>query len=188
MPANTLKTLDVGTLEEWRQWLTEHHASQSEVWLVFYKRNAGRASINYADAIDEALCFGWVDSLVKRLDGVRYARKFTPRQPHSKWSTANRNRYAQLREAGRLLPGGLNRSPTSRSGDALRPSLTEIPPYIRDALNQRPSAGRFFQGLAPSYRRNYITWIDSARREETKAKRLQEALRLLAAGKKLGLK
>ena len=188
MPAKTRKTLDAATLEEWRAWLAEHHASESEVWLVFYKRDTGRAWISYEDAIDEALCFGWVDSLVKRLDDARYARKFTPRKPNSKWSTVNRNRYAQLKASGRLMPAGSNRPPTDRSGDAPKPSLSHVPPYIQDALGNNEAVGRYFESLAPSYRRTYIAWIDSAKQQATKLRRLDEAIRLLAAGKKLGLK
>src|ERR1017187_2053436 len=96
--------------------------SESEVWLVFYKRQTGRSSIAYDDAVNEALCFGWIDSLIKRLDDDRYARKFTPRKPDSKWSSANRKRYAQLQASGRLTPAGLQRAPTGRSHDAPRPS------------------------------------------------------------------
>jgi uncharacterized protein YdeI (YjbR/CyaY-like superfamily) len=186
--SKTLKTLDVPTSEEWRMWLAEHHDSESEVWLVFHKRHTGRTSIDYGDAVDEALCFGWIDSLVKRLDDERFARKFTPRKLDSKWSTSNRQRYAQLRASGRLMPAGVNRPPTDRSGDAPRPSPTKIPPYIQEALRNRPAAWNFFQNLAPSYRRLYIAWIDSAKQETTKMRRLQEAIGLLAAGKKLGLK
>jgi uncharacterized protein YdeI (YjbR/CyaY-like superfamily) len=188
MPSKTLKTYDAGTLEQWRVWLADHHDSEPEVWLVFHKRDTGRASIAYEDAVDEALCFGWVDSLVKRLDDARYARKFTPRKPDSKWSTVNRNRYAQLKASGRLMPAGLNRPPTDRSGDAPKPSLSQFPTYIQEALSNHPAAGRYFQSLAPSYRRMYIGWIDSAKQQATKMRRLDEAIRLLAAGKKLGLK
>jgi uncharacterized protein YdeI (YjbR/CyaY-like superfamily) len=78
--SKTFKTLDVQTLEQWRSWLADHHDSESEVWLVFHKRHTGRPSIASQDALDEALCFGWVDSLIKRLDDARYARKFTPRR------------------------------------------------------------------------------------------------------------
>jgi uncharacterized protein YdeI (YjbR/CyaY-like superfamily) len=188
MRSKNLQTLDARTQAEWRQWLAGHHDSESEVWLVFPKRHTGEASIAYGDAVDEALCFGWVDSLIKRLDDARYARKFTPRQPDSKWSTANRKRYAQLKARGRLMPAGLNRPPTDRSGDAPRPSLAQVPPYIQEALKNCPAARLFFEGLAPSYRRMYIAWIDSAKQHATKMRRLQEAVRLLAAGEKLGLK
>ena len=186
--SKALKTLDARTLEQWRSWLAAHHDSESEVWLVFHKRHTGRASIAYEDALDEALCFGWVDSLIKRLDDARYARKFTPRTPHSKWSTVNRKRYAQLQASGRLMPAGLNRAPTDRGYDAPRPSASKVPQYIQEALRKRPRAWSYFESLAPSYRRMYIGWIDSAKQQETKMRRLEEAIRLLAAGKKLGLK
>jgi len=103
-----MKTLLVRTLDQWRDWLTEHHASESEVWLIFHKRHTGVASIDYKDALDEALCFGWVDSLVKRLDDRRYARKFTPRRADSRWSTVSRKRYTELKARGRLKPPALD--------------------------------------------------------------------------------
>ena len=106
-----MKTLLVRTLDQWRDWLTEYHASESEVWLIFYKRQTGVASIDYKDALDEALCFGWVDSLIKRLDDQRFARKFTPRRADSRWSTVNRERYAELKAGGRLNPSGIQRPP-----------------------------------------------------------------------------
>jgi uncharacterized protein YdeI (YjbR/CyaY-like superfamily) len=158
------------------------------VWLVFHKRQTGQPSIAYDDAVNEALCLGWIDSLVKRLDDDRYARKFTPRKPDSRWSTANRKRFAQLQASGRLMPAGLKRAPTERSGDAPRPSLSKVPRYIQQALSSRPAARNYFESLAPSCRRMYIAWIDSAKQPETKARRLREAVDLLAAGKKLGLK
>jgi uncharacterized protein YdeI (YjbR/CyaY-like superfamily) len=188
MAAKTLRTLDVRSPGQWREWLARHHESESEVWLVFHKRVTGRPSIAYDDAVDEALCFGWIDSLIKRLDDERYARKFTPRKPDSRWSTANRKRYATLQANGRLMPAGLKRAPTGRSGDAPRTSPSRVPPYIQRALKGTPAAWSHFESLAPSYRRMYVAWIDSAKQEETKKRRLQEAVGLLAAGKKLGLK
>lgn len=188
MPTKSLKTLDLRSRDKWRSWLEAHHDSEAEIWLVFHKRHSAQQSISFDDAIDEALCFGWVDSLVRRLDDERYARKFTPRTPDSKWSTINRRRYADLTARGRLAPPGLARAPTDRSGDAPRPSLTAIPAYIEQALKADARAWTFFEQLAPSYRRNCIGWIDSAKREETKRKRLREVIGLLAAGKKLGLK
>ena len=183
-----MKTLDVKSSKQWRKWLAEHHDLESEVWLVFHKRETGRPSIAYDDAVDQALCFGWIDSLIKRLDDARYARKFTPRKPDSKWSATNRKRYAQLEAGGQLMPAGLNRAPTDRGDDARRSSPSKVPQYMREALGKRPAAWNYFESLAPSYRRLYIAWIDSAKRQETKRRRLREAIDLLAAGKKLGLK
>lgn len=188
MQIKNLKTLDMRSRQQWRDWLQEHHDSESEIWLLFHKRHTEIQSIGYEDAVEEALCFGWIDSIIKRLDDDRYLRKFTPRNPGSKWSSINRRRYEKMKEQGLLAAPGLERAPTSRSGDAPRPSLSEIPPYIENELKANTSAWNFFQRLAPSYQRIYIGWIDSAKREETKEKRLREAIDLLAAGKKLGLK
>jgi uncharacterized protein YdeI (YjbR/CyaY-like superfamily) len=188
MPTKNLKTLDVRSRPAWRRWLERNQAKQTEVWLVFYKQHTGEKSIPLGDAIDEALCFGWVDSLVKRLDDERYARKFTPRKPDSRWSTINRRRYAELKAQGLLASVGVSRAPTDRNGDAPRPSVTALPSYMEKELNANPRAREFFHNLAPSCRRNYIAWVDSAKRDETKEKRLREMIGLLSAGKKLGLK
>ena len=186
-----MKTLRVHSVDRWRDWLEEHHASESEVWLVFYKRHTRVASIDYKDALDEALCFGWVDSLVKRLDDRRYAFKFTPRREDSRWSDANRKRYADLKAGGRLRPAGIKRPPTDRGYGPRPPRLPltpKVPPYIQAALRDHPAARRTFDALAPSQRRRYLAWIESAKREETKLRRLKEAIRLLAGGNVLGLK
>jgi uncharacterized protein YdeI (YjbR/CyaY-like superfamily) len=186
-----MRTLLVRTIDEWRAWLDEHQASESEIWLVFYKRHAGVASIEYKHALDEALCRGWVDSLVKRLDDRRYARKFTPRKADSRWSAVNRKRYAELEASGRLKPSGIRRPPTDR-GYGPRPARlllpSELPRYMQAALKKRPRAWRCFQTLAPSQRRRYYAWIESAKREQTRLRRLKEAIGLLERGEPLGLK
>lgn len=188
MPKKSVPTLDLRTRQAWREWLAEHHDSVAEIWLVFHKRHTGVPCLEYEEAVEEALCFGWVDSLVKRLDHDRYTRKFTPRKPDSRWSSINRRRYADLKSRGLLAKPGLERPPTSRSGDAPRPAASRLPAYIEERLKRNARAWQFFQQLAPSYRRAYIAWIDSAKREETRRKRLDEAVRLLAAGRKLGMK
>jgi uncharacterized protein YdeI (YjbR/CyaY-like superfamily) len=183
-----LKTLEIAARRHWRRWLDKHHDCEAEIWLVFYKQHTGRNGIEYRDALEEALCFGWVDSLVKRLDDDRFARKFTPRKADSRWSTVNRKLYADLLARGLVAPPGLKRPPTDKCGDTPRPGLKVLPSYIEKALRANARAWAFFEELAPSYRRQCIAWIDSAKREETKEKRLGEVLQLMAAGKKLGLK
>ncbi len=186
-----MNTFLAETPAAWRRWLARHHHTESEVWLVFFKRHTGRTSIDHSDALDEALCFGWIDSLVKRLDDSRYAVKFTPRKADSRWSAINRKRYAALKADGRLQPGGINRAPTDRTYGPRPPRFqlpATVPPYIQAALRKHPAAWRYFQGLAPSHRRRYLGWIESGKREETKARRLQEAIHLLTAAKPLGLK
>lgn len=172
---------------EWRKWLEKHHASSPGIWLVFYKGHTGVESIPYEDSLREALCFGWISSLIKRLDEARYAVKFTPRKPTSKWSDINRKLWAELKAAGRLAPAGLAAAPTANRYPE-RPSIPELPAYIAKALKAKPQASRFFQGLAPTYRRQFVAWIHTAKRPETREKRLREAIALLAARKKLGLK
>jgi uncharacterized protein YdeI (YjbR/CyaY-like superfamily) len=154
---------------------------------VFYKAHTGVKSIAYEDAVREALCFGWIDSLVKRLDGDRYALKVTPRQPTSKWSDTNRKRWAELKAAGLLTPAGLAAAPTNNTY-APKPVIPALPAYIARALKANSKAWEFFQQLAPTYRRQFVVWIHIAKRPDTRERRIRESIALLAAGKKLGLK
>jgi uncharacterized protein YdeI (YjbR/CyaY-like superfamily) len=154
---------------------------------VFYKAHTGMKSIALEDMVREALCFGWIDSLVKRLDDERYAIKVTPRKPTSKWSDVNRKRWAELKAAGLLSPAGLAAAPTKNSY-APRPTIPHLPAYIAKALRANAKAWAFFQELAPTHRRNFVVWIHIAKRPDTRARRIRESISLLAAGKKLGLK
>src|SRR5213076_731642 len=106
-------TLEVRNRRQWRAWLATHHTSSSGIWLVFYKHHTGLKSMPYEDAAREALCFGWIDSLIKRLDDDRYLVKVTPRKPTSKWSDINRRRWMELNSAGLLKPAGLAAAPTA---------------------------------------------------------------------------
>jgi uncharacterized protein YdeI (YjbR/CyaY-like superfamily) len=184
---NELSILEVPNCRQWRTWLAENHLSSPGVWLVFYKGHTGMESIAYDDSVREALCFGWIDSLIKRLDDDRYARKFTPRQASSKWSPSNRKRWLELKGAGLLAPAGLAAAPTGNSY-ATRPAIPKLPSYIAKAFRTNTKAWNFFEGLAPTYRRHFVMWIHSATRPETRQKRIRESLALLAAGRKLGLK
>jgi uncharacterized protein YdeI (YjbR/CyaY-like superfamily) len=187
LTTSTLITLELASRQEWRAWLKKHHATSPGVWLVFNKAHAGAKSIAYEDSVREALCFGWIDSLVKRLDDDRYARKFTPRQPTSKWSDLNRKRWDELKTACLLAPAGLAAAPTDNTY-APKPAIPELPSYIAEALRANPKAWAHFQELAPTHRRNFVAWIHTASRPETRQKRILESLALLQAGQKLGLK
>jgi len=182
-----LKTLQVRNRRQWRTWLAKHHTSSPGVWLVFYKAHTGVKSIRYEDTVREALCFGWIDSLVKRLDDDRYALKVTPRQLTSKWSDINRKRWTELKAAGLLTRAGVAAAPTS-STYAPRSVIPVLPAYIAKALKAHPGAWKSFQQLAPSHRRHYVVWIHMAKLAETRDRRIRESIALLAAGKKLGLK
>ena len=185
--AKSLITLDVRRRERWRQWLAKHHASSPGVWLVRHKQHTGVDSMAYEDLVREALCFGWVDSLIKRLDDDRYAIKVTPRKPTSKWSDINRRRWAELKAAALLAPPGLAAAPTNNTY-APRPVVPSLPVYIGRALKASSRAWAFFQQLSPASRRDFVVWIHTAKRPDTRERRLRESIRLLAAGRKLGLK
>ena len=185
--AGNLITLDVRSRAEWRQWLAKHHASSPGIWIVRHKQHAAVTSMSYEDLVCEALCFGWVDSLIKRLDSDRYSMKITPRKHTSKWSDSNRKRWKQLKAAGLLAPSGLSSAPTANSY-APRPVIPELPAYIGKAFKANPSAWQHFQALARRYRRDFVVWIHTAKRPDTRERRIRESLELLSAGKKLGLK
>ncbi len=144
--------------------------------------------MTYDDAVEEALCFGWIDSIIRNLDPMHHMRKFTPRKPDSRWSTINRNRYESLRERGLLTAAGLNSGPTARNGDAPEVSLDRIPAWIEESLREDDAIWQNWLALAPSYRRHYIGWLEAARRADTRRKRLEEALELIRQRKKLGMR
>jgi uncharacterized protein YdeI (YjbR/CyaY-like superfamily) len=182
-----LKTVQVRNSREWRAWLAKHHTSSPGIWLVRHKAHTGIMSIPYEDMVREALCFGWIDSLVKRLDDDRYAIKITPRKPTSNWSDPNRKRWAELKAAGLLTAAGLAAAPTTNSYRP-KPVIPQLPAYIAKALKTNARAWTFFQQLAPTDRRHFVVWIHIAKRPETRERRVRESIALLAAGKKLGLK
>ena len=182
-----LEFLDVRTRAQWRAWLAKHHKSSRGVWFVFHKVHTGVKSLPYEDFVREALCFGWIDSLLKRIDDDRFALKATPRKPASKWSDINRGRWKKLKTAGLLTPAGLAAAPTENRY-APKPSIPELPSYIRKAIKSHHDAWTFFQKLPRGERRNFVVWIHIAKRPETRERRIRESVALLAAGRKLGLK
>jgi uncharacterized protein YdeI (YjbR/CyaY-like superfamily) len=211
--AAEIPLLEVTTRAEWRAWLAKHHNRDREIWLVFWKKHTGRPCVPYAEAVDEALCFGWIDSLVRRLDDDRYAQKFTPRQAKkSGWTELNRRRFARLVEEGRMTPAGLAKGPPAEAGGEVGPgglaagkpggaagparriaeagaaAVSTPAADVEAALRAAGEAWANFSRLAPSHRRNYLGWIEAAKRPETRGRRIAETAARLARGEKLGLK
>ena len=181
------KTLYVTTREEWRAWLTKHYQSKTEVWLIYYKKHSGRPRIPYDQAVEEALCFGWVDSIVRRLDDEKFAQKFTPRHDCTRWSALNKRRLRKLIREGRMTEAGLAKVDLVMLGEEAQSKQNEgdadIPHFVKEALLANAKAWENFRNLAPSHRRHYIHWIVDAKKEETRKRRLREAVSLLEQSK-----
>ena len=179
---------------EWRAWLLDHHASEQEVWLVYFKASSGQTGIDYETSVEEALCYGWIDSIIQKIDDEKYARKFNPRRPGSFWSATNKRRMEKLISEGRMTPIGLGKydpqaqESSSEVGQKIKRAEIPIPAEIKQAVEANQRAWENFQRLTPSYQRQYISWVLSAKRVETQQKRLAEVITLLEQGKKLGFK
>lgn len=189
----TYNKLHVTNREDWRRWLERNYHKEKEVWLIFYKKHTGKPRVSYDNAVEEALCFGWIDSIVKRIDDEKYAQKFTPRKANSNWSALNRKRVERMIRQGRMTEAGLALvRAAKKSGKWEQIDQTQevnaLPAELADVLSANKKAWENFIQLAPSFRRQYMGWITAAKKEETRQRRLKEAIERLAQGKKLGLK
>src|SRR5437660_2893103 len=150
------KTLYVTNREERRAWLTRHYQSETEVWLIYYKKQTGRPRISYDQAVDEALCFGWIDSIVKRMDDEKFAQKFTPRRDCTTWSALNKRRLRKLIREGRMTEAGLAKIDIAMRGEEARAKESkgdvEIPRVVQHAVRADENAWERLQNLTPSRR------------------------------------
>jgi len=190
----TMKELYVRNRNEWRQWLATNHDRSVGVWLVFYRKHSSTPTLQYDEAVEEALCFGWIDSIIKKRDDHSYTRKVTPRKPNSHWSQLNKKRVEKLIRQGLMCESGLAKVTEAKESGAWeksadRPEISfEIPSEFRQALARSNKAKTFFDQLAPSYQKQFIGWINVAKRQKTKERRVDESIALLQQGKRLGLK
>jgi uncharacterized protein YdeI (YjbR/CyaY-like superfamily) len=174
--------------EDMRDWFDAHHATATELWHGSYKKATGRPTVTWSQAVAEALCVGWIDSVRYSLDAERSAQRFTPRRPGSNWSAVNVGKVAELIAAGRMRPAGL------AAWEARRPERTAVYGYEQDELatltdedegrvRADPAAWADWEARPPSYRRSVVHWITSAKRPETRARRLAELVAESAAGR-----
>ncbi len=187
-----MKSLYFKTPQEWRTWLKSNHDKETELWLIFYKNNI-RSTLDYKSAVEEALCFGWIDSIIKKIDEKRFVRKFTPRKNRSKWSPSNKKRVERLIKSGRMTNVGLLKIKAAQKNgfwdEIDRPTINyDLPEDFKKALNDNRKAKEFFAQLAPTYQKQFIGWIRVAKRQETIENRISESIQLLEKGKKLGLR
>ena len=184
----------VKTRAEWRKWLAKNHnISLSGIWLVYYKKGSSNPSLEYEESVEEALCYGWIDSIIKKIDAESYVRKFTPRKKGSKWSATNKKRVTRLLKKGKMTEFGqqmIDEAKLSGMWDVdPRPDFAlEVSELFAAELDKNFKAKSFFYGLAPGYQKQFIGWINSAKRDATKENRVKESIDLLARGQKLGLK
>jgi uncharacterized protein YdeI (YjbR/CyaY-like superfamily) len=176
-------------LAEWKNWLSKNHDKENILWMIFYKKHTKKICISYKDALQEALCWGWIDSLIKRIDDEKYARKFTPRTNLKNWSEINKQHIRELIVANRMTEFGLTKIDLRILDDPPENKANlEISEYILIELNKHPKAKLNFDKLAPSAKQNYIGWINDAKRDETKLRRLLKAIEMLKSNKKQGMK
>jgi uncharacterized protein YdeI (YjbR/CyaY-like superfamily) len=175
------EVLYVVNREDWRAWLAEHYRSATEIWLVYYRKQTGKPRIPYNDAVEEALCFGWIDSITKRLDQARYAQRFTPRKPRSTFSQTNKERLKRLIENGKVIPDVLADLNDIGLEDF------EYPADIMAAIRENDQAWENFQKYSEAYQRIRIAYVDGARnRPGDYEKRLKHLIKKTEQDKQFG--
>jgi uncharacterized protein YdeI (YjbR/CyaY-like superfamily) len=178
------------TAEDFRAWLAEHHATATELLVGFHKKGTGTPSLTWPESVDEALCYGWIDGVRRRVDDARYTIRFTPRRPRSIWSAVNVARVAELVREGRMQPAGLaafeRRAPENTGVYAYEQRRhAELTPEMERRFRADDAAWSFFQAQAPFYRRTITFWVTSAKKEETRQARLAALIAASAEGRRL---
>jgi uncharacterized protein YdeI (YjbR/CyaY-like superfamily) len=175
-----LESIYASDRKKWREWLEKFHLTSPGIWLIYYKVKSGKTSVKYSEAVKEALCFGWIDSKVKSLDEDRYQQIFTPRKPKSVWSKLNKQYIEELIEQGLMTQVGLEKIEAAKqdgswtSLDAIE-ALT-IPIDLKQALEANSSAKHNFEAFSNSLKKNILFWIHSAKRPETRLKRIEQTI------------
>ena len=176
------KTLYVKNRKEWRAWLAKHYNTATEIWLIYYKKASGKPRIPYNDAVDEALCFGWIDGILKPIDERKYAQRYSPRRKTSTLSDMNRERVRRMIKAGRMTRAGLAAIEQTGKG------RLKLPADILERLKADPTTWKYFQKFPASYKRIRVGWIDAARhRREVFEQRLRYLLKMTAQNKRFGM-
>ncbi|MFH1032369.1 MAG: YdeI/OmpD-associated family protein [Chloroflexota bacterium] len=189
---NVEKALYFKDSQEWRKWLEENSGRSQEVWLVHYKKNSGKTSVSLSDAVDEALCFGWIVGKLKSIDEEKYILRYSPRKPNSVWSNINKVKAENLIASGRMTPAGLARIEEAKQNSLWDGAYTnkkrdEIPADLLSTLAKHPVAMKNFENFANTYRNMYIGWVTGAKTAETRQKRIIEVVRRTSLNKKPGI-
>jgi len=188
------KTLYIKNRREWRSWLTRNHGSAPEIWLIYYKKQSGKPRIPYNDAVEEALCYGWIDSILKPIDGQCYAQRFSPRRKNSRLSEMNKERVRRMIKAKKMTRFGLEsirhhlEKNLNKSGDSRNIKKFTMPKDILKILKTSPAAWKHFEKFPMSYKRIRIGWIDAARpRPGIFNQRLKYFIKMTSKNKRFGM-
>ncbi len=176
----SLENFEAVNRQAWRDWLQQNHQSSRGIWLIYYKVKSGKPSVRYQEAVQEALCFGWIDSKVQSLDEERYKQIFTPRKPNSVWSKLNKQYVLELIEQNLMTEAGLEKIQIAKQNGSWN-ALDEvealiIPDDLQRSLNQNPTASKNFEAFSNSTKKGILFWISSAKRPQTRAKRIQKTI------------
>ena len=187
-----MEQLYVENLAAWRSWLQVNHDSTQGIWLVYYKKESGKPSLSYEESVEEAVCHGWIDSIIKKIDDESYMRKFTPRKDDSKWSDSNKKRVTKMIRENRMTEYGMAKVEIAKKNGIwdkpeTRPHFVMHEDFQAE-LDRNPKVLEFFNTLNKADKQQFIYWVASAKREGTREKRIKESLDLLRKGQKLGLK
>jgi uncharacterized protein YdeI (YjbR/CyaY-like superfamily) len=181
------KPIHFSSPQAFYDWLEEHHENEAEVYVGFHKQHTGRRAMSWSEAVDQALCFGWIDGRVNRIDDDTYMQRFTPRKPGSNWSKVNVEKVARLREAGLMRPAGeaaFEKRTAAKTGVySFENANGALPPEYEERLRANRAAAEYFDSRPPWYRRTAIHLVTSAKREETRERRLAELIEESAAGR-----
>jgi len=196
MSSTELKTYYAKDRKAWRKWLEKNHAKTQCVWLIYYKKSSGKTRLEYSDAVEEALCFGWIDSTLRPIDDEKYMQRFTPRKPKSGWSGLNKKRIQRMIEQGLMTSAGLEKIELAKKNGSWE-SLDKIyapvdqlriPDSLEKAFSRNMKAKTNFENFPVFTRRQFLYWINSAKRDETKKARIKQAVLMCAANKKPSIK
>jgi uncharacterized protein YdeI (YjbR/CyaY-like superfamily) len=183
----SMKAIFFKTPSDFRKWLEKNHASTQELWVGYYKKDSGKASMTWQQSVDEALCFGWIDGIRKSIDEISYMNRFTPRKPRSTWSNVNINRVQELINANLMQPSGLNAFQNRKEDKSGIYAYEQKDRKLSDEYEQKFKANKkaweFFQAQAPWYQRTVSWWVISAKKEETRQKRLEQLITDSAQGR-----
>jgi uncharacterized protein YdeI (YjbR/CyaY-like superfamily) len=179
------------SLAEFRAWLKKNQGATKELWIGFWRKDSGRTGLTYTEALDEALCFGWIDGVQRKIDKLNYTNRFTPRKSKSHWSAVNLKRAEELIRQKRMTPSGLAayeaRNPANIAKASFEQKAVMLPQALEKRFRAYKAAWAFFERQVPSYRRTALWWIVSAKRAETQLRRLELLIADSAAGRRLGL-